>query len=468
MHTNSLTCSLLNFRLALLVMVMATLATVLPAADRPNVLLIVSDDLNTDIGCYGKSFMYTPGIDSLAARGVRFSHAFCQYPLCNPSRSSFLTGLRPDRTNVFDNAKAVREVVPNLVTMPEAFRKAGYKAVRIGKLYHYGVPKDIGTDGLDDKLSWDYVINPRGRDKDVEDKIFSLTPGNFGGTLSWLADEGEDAEYTDGIVSEKAVEELNKLKDQPFFLAVGFYRPHTPYVAPKTWFEKYPLDKIVIPEIRKPDQNPPAIPKAALASYKKEQEKLTDDLRREAIQAYRSSTSHMDAQVAKVLKALDDEGLRDNTIVIFISDHGYSLGEHGLWQKMSIFDRQSQVPMIIAGPGIQQGKTSSSPVELVDLFPTLADICGIAKPAYLSGASLRPQLTDVHAKVHQVAFSMVRDGRSIRTERWRYTEWSGGKEGVELYDHDADPGELNNLAKDPSQAANIAGLKKLLEAETGK
>ncbi len=464
MPTTSIKLTLLNLRLSLLVLI----AVAVTAADRPNILLIVSDDLNTDLGCYGKSFMYTPGIDSLAARGVRFSHAYCQYPLCNPSRSSFLTGLRPDRTKVFDNAKVVRELVPNLVTMPEAFRKAGYKAVRIGKLYHYGVPKEIGTDGLDDKPSWDYVINPRGRDKDVEDKIITLTPGQFGGTLSWLADEGEDAQYTDGIAADAAISELKKLKGNPFFLAVGFYRPHTPYVAPKKWFEKYPRDQIKLSGINHPDQNPPSIPKAALASHKKEQDKMTDDMRRECIQAYRASTSHMDAQVAKVLAALDAEGLRDNTIVIFTSDHGYSLGEHGLWQKMSIFDRQSQVPMIIAGPGIQQGKTSASPAELIDLFPTLADICGIKKPDYLSGVSLRPQLVDANAKVRTAAFSMVRDGRSIRTERWRYSEWSGGKEGVELYDHDTDPGELNNLAKDPAHAATLADLKKLLAAETGK
>ena len=451
----------------LLLLLTAAVLT-LPAADRPNVLFIVSDDLNTDLGCYGAK-IHSPGIDALAKRGVLFERAYCQYPLCNPSRSSFMTGLRPDRTQVFDNAKVVREQVPNLVTMPQAFRSAGYRAVRIGKLYHYGVPKEIGTSGLDDAESWDAVINPKGKDKEVEARIHTLTPGQFGGTLSWLAVEGRDDQFTDGIAADAAIAQLKELKGRPFFLAVGFYRPHTPFVAPLHWFSRYPQEDITLPEPRLPSDNPANVPQAALAGAKKEQASMTDEQRRAAIQAYHASISHMDAQVEKVLKALDDLDLAKDTIVVFTSDHGYNLGHHGLWQKMSLFEQSTRVPLIIAGPGVSEGgKTCGRPAELVDLFPTLAELCGVTPPTTLSGLSLAPQLKDVTAAGRTVAFSMARNGRSIRSERWRYTEWKGGAEGVELYDHDTDPGELKNLAGDPAHQATVTELKALLAQETGR
>ena len=368
-----------------------------------------------------------------------------------------------------DNAKVVRKEVPDLVTMPQAFRTAGYRAVRIGKLFHYGVPGDIGTSGLDDAESWDAVINPKGKDKTVEDQIHTLTPKQFGGTVSWLAVEGRDEEFTDGIAADAAIAQLKELKGKPFFLAVGFYRPHTPYVAPQHWFSRYPLADIVLAEPRLVSDNPPAVPKAALASAKKEQATMTDDQRREAIQAYHASISHMDAQVERVLAALDQLGLAKDTLVVFTSDHGYLLGEHGLWQKTSLFDRSLRVPLVIAGPGVSEnGKTCGRPAELVDLFPTLAGLCGVPVPAGLSGVSLAPLLADISAPGRTAAFSMVRKGRSIRTERWRYNEWDGGSAGVELYDHDADPGELKNLADDPAHAVTIAELKRLLTAEQGR
>ncbi len=438
------------------------------AVERPNVLFIVSDDLNTDLGCYGAK-VHTPGIDALARRGVRFERAYCQYPLCNPSRSSFMTGLRPDRTRVFDNSKVVRQEVPGLVTMPQAFRQAGYRAVRIGKLYHYGVPKEIGTSGLDDAESWDAVINPRGKDKEVEDRIHTLTPGQFGGTVSWLAVDGRDEDFTDGVAADAAITQLEELKGRPFFLALGFYRPHTPYVAPQHWFERYPLADILLPEPRLPTGNPAAVPPAALASAKKEQATMTDQQRREAIQAYRASTSHMDAQVERVLAALDRLGLAQSTIVVFTSDHGYHLGEHGLWQKQSLFERALRVPLVIAGPGVvAAGQSCGRPAELVDLLPTLAQLCGIRAPDRLSGTSLVPQLQDVSAPGRRAAFSMVRQGRSLRTERWRYSEWADGRAGVELYDHLSDPLEATNLAGDPLHAATLAEMKLLLAAEQGR
>ena len=295
---------------------------------RPNVLFLIYDDLNCDLGCYGHPLVKSPNIDRLAKRGVRFDNAYCQYPLCGPSRASFMTGLYPDQTLVRRNAIYIREHVPNVQTMSQMFRNNGYFATRIGKIYHYNVPKHIGTSGHDDPYSWDYTINPRGRDKDDEDLIFSLRPGSFGGTLSWLAADGTDEEQTDGIAATEAIRLLGQYaqEDRPFFLAVGLFRPHTPYVAPKEYFEMYPRQKIVVPTM--PEGYLDTLPKPARQSVnrKKEQINLADDLARQAIQAYYASTTFADAQVGRVLDALKESGLADNTIVVFTSDHGYHMG----------------------------------------------------------------------------------------------------------------------------------------------
>ncbi|HLQ45585.1 MAG TPA: sulfatase-like hydrolase/transferase, partial [Planctomycetaceae bacterium] len=285
-----------------------------PAAEKLNVLFVVSDDLCARLGCFGDSVVKSPNIDRLAARAVRFERAYCQFPLCNPSRTSFLTGLRPDTTGVYDNSLQFRQSVPNHVTLPQTFQKAGYFVARVGKLFHYGVPAQIGTDGLDDSPSWQQVINPRGRDKDDEEQIFTLNPNapgpaRFGGTLSWLAADGEDAEQTDGLGAAAAIKLLEQHKDQPFFLACGFFRPHTPYVSPKKWFAKYPLEKITLPVLAANYRD--GAPVAAFLSSKPEQENISDDLRRQAIQAYHAATSFMDAQVGLLLDALDRLKLAD-------------------------------------------------------------------------------------------------------------------------------------------------------------
>ncbi|MCA9005719.1 MAG: sulfatase-like hydrolase/transferase, partial [Planctomycetaceae bacterium] len=234
-----------------LVCVLITSQTASAADTKPNVLFLICDDLNCDLGCYGHPQVQSPNIDQLAKRGVRFEHAYCQFPLCGPSRASFMTGMYPDQTLVQRNAIYIREHVPNVKTMSQMFRDHGYFATRVGKIYHYNVPLHIGTGGHDDPFSWNQTFNPRGRDVDDEDQIFSLVPGSFGGTLSWLAAEGTDAEQTDGIAADIAIQQLKKFakSKEPFFLAVGLYRPHTPYVAPKSYFEKYPVDQIKVPQI---------------------------------------------------------------------------------------------------------------------------------------------------------------------------------------------------------------------------
>lgn len=457
------------------------------AIPRMNVLHIISDDLCNRLGCYSDPMVKSPNIDRLAARGVLFQHAYCQYPLCNPSRASFMTGFRPDTIKVYDNQALFRDAIPDTDTLAQSFQKAGYSVARVGKIYHYGVPREIGTDGLDDPASWDKVYNPRGRDVDDIGMVEVLELGpdgksrtvtgkkleNTGGTLSWLAADGVDAEQTDGIGAAAAIRMLEERakENKPFYLAVGFYRPHTPYVAPKKYFEMYPPDKIPLPEI--PPNLNDLFPAPALASHKPMHHAMSDELRREAIQAYIASTTFMDAQVGQLLDALDRLGLSDNTIVVFHSDHGYHLGEKHLWQKQSIFEESARVPLIISVPGNKaNGAKSRRTVELVSLHKTLTDLCGIPADPRVEGHSLRSLVENPAAEWDHPAFSQVlrkRDaeqimGRSVRTERWRYTEWNEGSAGIELYDHETDPGEMKNLANDSAHNETLAELRAILRA----
>ena len=321
-----------------------------PAAEptRPNVLLIFADDLNCDLHCYGHRQVQTPNLDRLAARGVMFERAYCQFPLCSPSRSSFLTGLRPNTTRVHRNPGGAgkqqtsphfREAIPDTVTLPQLFRNQGYYVARVGKLYHYGVPAQIGTNGFDDPPSWEQTFNPSGRDKTEEEKIFTLVPRSYGGVLSWMAADGTDAEQTDGLIAAQAVKLIEQQRDKPFFLGVGFFRPHTPYVAPKKYFDLYPANRISLAELSADDQT--RTPGPAYASAKKEQEGLSLELRQNAIQAYWASISFMDAQVGHVLDGLDRLGLADKTLIVFSSDHGYHLAHSLQLHHTNLSLRQS-------------------------------------------------------------------------------------------------------------------------------
>ncbi|MBN2475860.1 MAG: sulfatase [Pirellulales bacterium] len=446
-------------------------------ATRPNVLFLISDDLNNSLGCYGHPLTLTPNLDRLAARGVRFERAYCQFPLCGPSRNSMLTGLYPNSTGILVNQQIFRQTIPSHHSLPQAFRRAGYFAGRIGKLYHYNVPKSIGTNGHDDPGSWELELNPAGCDRlEEEPHIFSLVPGQFGGTLSWYASPRSDQYHTDGLMAADAewvLERCARRKDRPFFLAVGFYRPHTPYVSPKPYFERYPQQQM--PVVRGVKEDQADLPAPALGSYKRAQDKLTDDLRRQCVQAYYASTTFMDAQVGRVLDALERLGLAENTIVVFTSDHGYHLGEHGLWQKMSLFEESARVPLIIAAPGTSvPGAVAAAPVGLIDLYPTLAELCGVKPPGNLQGQSLVPVLRSPDAPGRGWTLSQVTRGSreprkrffgySLRTPRWRYTEWAEGDQGRELYDHEVDAGELVNLAEDPAHAETVARLSRQLRA----
>ena len=446
------------------------------ANEKYNVLFLICDDLNCDLACYGHPQVQSPHIDRLARRGVRFEHAYCQYPLCGPSRASFMTGLYPDQTLVKKNAIYIREHVPNVQTLSQMFRDNGWFASRIGKIFHYDVPKHIGTGGHDDPYSWDQTFNPRGRDVDDEDLIFSLRPGQFGGTLSWLAADGEDEEQTDGIPAREAVRQLLQFAaaKKPFFLAVGLYRPHTPYVAPKKYFDLYPTNSIVVPA--EPEGYLDTLPAAARKSLlkKREQNDLPDDLARKAIQAYHASITFADAQAGIILDALDELGLADSTIVLLTSDHGYHMGEHGYFQKSTLFENADHVPLIMAGPGIPAGsvgKSTAALAEMVDFYPTLAEWCGLKAPAYLSGMSLMPVLKDPATgnPPRNAALTQYADGYSLRTARYRYTEWGEhGKGGNELYDHENDPAEMINLAQRAGHEDLIRELSEQLHKRIGE
>jgi iduronate 2-sulfatase len=389
-----------------------------------------------------------------------------------------LTGLYPNSTGVLTNGQIHRQTIPQQQSMPQAFRVAGYFAARIGKLYHYGVPNSIGTNGHDDPASWELELNPAGVDRMEEHPhIFSINPGNFGGSLSWYASPKPDQFHTDALQAQDAewvLERCAKRRERPFFLAVGFFRPHTPYVAPKDpYFGWYPEKDM--PLVQGVEDDRKDIPPAALASYpNKNTDVLTDDLRRQCIQAYYASISFMDAQVGRVVDALDRLGLADNTIIVFTSDHGYHMGEHGLWQKMSIFEESARVPMLIVAPGKNgKGTVAKAPVGHVDLFPTLAELCGVKTPANVQGQSLVPMLKDPESTGRGWALTQVTRGArgargdanakrtfgySMRTPRWRYTEWDEGRQGRELYDHDADPRELKNLADVAEHAKTVEEL----------
>ncbi|RPH40772.1 MAG: DUF4976 domain-containing protein [Planctomycetota bacterium] len=432
-----------------------------------NVLSIAVDDMNNDLGCYGHPFVKSPNIDRLAKRGVRFDRAYCQFPLCSPSRASLMTGLRPDTTRVFDLAYHFRKGLPDVVTLSQLFKNNGYFAGRVGKIYHYGNPGDIGTNGLDDAPSWTQVVNPSGRDKKIEKEIINHTPKRgLGSAMCFFADkEGKDEDHTDGKVATETIKLLEEHREKPFFLACGFYRPHTPYVAPQKYFDLYPMETIQLPQ--EPDHRK-SIPKPALVSSPQPYLGCTEEQARQCKQAYYAGISFLDAQLGRVLDTMDRLKLWENTVVVFWSDHGYHLGEHGLWMKQSLFEESARVPLLIVAPGAKgNGKVSPRTVELIDLYPTLADYAGLTPPKDLAGASLRPLLDDPTKAWERPAFTQVQragfPGHSARTERWRYVEWDDGKSGVELYDHENDPREFVNLAEDPKHAKVLQEMKALVQ-----
>ena len=449
-------------------------------AQNKNVLLIISDDLNTRIGPYMEIDKHTPNLDRLADEGIRFTKTYCQYPLCGPSRASFMSGLYPESNGIMGNSHLIgsyRAKTPALADHPSLagfFREQGYFTARVSKIYHMGVPGGIerAEPGGDDPDSWDYAYNVMGPETLSPGDLELLSPKNphYGSNFSrMILDDGTEMTQTDylavsqaiailesraGTVAKGATNKIKRKPGSPFFLAVGLVRPHVPFIAPANCFEPYPESEVVLPPIQIADN----VPGEALRQQNEAIWGMDESQKKQTISAYMASVRFMDQQVGRLLDALDRLHLRDETIVIFISDHGYNLGEHNCWSKVSLWEGSVRVPMIIAHPGDSnlRGRESETIAELIDLYPTLTELCGIEdkQPAILQGKSLAPDILDYESQDEEAwayTVSFGGKGASIRNAQWRYTRWgdevAAGKE--ELYDHFEDPEEFKNLADNP-------------------
>jgi uncharacterized sulfatase len=436
------------------------------------VLFIASDDLNHCFSTYGHPVVNTPNLDSIARRGVRFDRAYCQFPLCSPSRTSVMTGLAPDATGVYDLRKHFRESVPEVVTMGQAFQKNGYFVARVGKIYHYGNPGQIGTNGLDDEPTWNQRVNPAGIDKTKEEPLLTnYTPTRgIGSAVCFYASPAKDEEHTDGMVAAETIRLMEGHRGSPWFLGAGFYRPHCPWISPSKYFDMVPLDKVKLVPFEEWEMK--IAPQWAYFT-RPANWSMTEKQRLEAMRAYYAAILFLDAQVGKLLSAvkrLDEEA---NTTVVFWSDHGYGLGEHGQWMKQTVFEYAARSPLMICGAGVPaRGEACGRTVEFLDLYPTLSDLCGLkGVPKHLHGTSLKPLVENPRApwdrpaitQVHRTRQDVTVRGYSLRTERHRYTMWDGGREGEELYDYSGDPRELENLATSTEAAALKSSLKSRLE-----
>ncbi len=437
-------------------------------ARKPNVLFIAVDDLRPLIGAYGAPVIQTPNIDVLARRGAIFTRAYCQQALCSPSRTSLLTGLRPDTTRVYNLGTHFRATIPDVVTLPQYFKQHGYHSQSFGKIYH---------GGMDDAASWSAPsfssgVHREGRQA-RRDEAESNTDARG---PSWVALDVADNELVDGQVADKAIETIARVKDKPFFIAVGFRKPHLPFIAPKKYYDLYPLEKM---RLAPNPFTPKDVPQLALTNSGElraysdipKSGPIPDQKAREVIRGYYAATSYTDAQIGRVIKALDQMGLRDNTIIVLWGDHGWQLGEHGLWAKHTNFELATRAPLILSAPGQKEsGMKLDALVEFVDIYPTLCELAGLPVPDGLEGVSLAPLLKDPKQTWKRAAFSQYpRSGKimgySVRTDRYRYTEWAAPGQpptGIELYDHQTDREENENLAYRPEHKKLVAELSRML------
>lgn len=474
-----------NFSFVVLIFLSASIS-IFAAARKPNVLFIAVDDLRPELGCYGTPIIQSPNIDRLAKRGLVFNHAYCQQAFCSPSRSSLMTGRRPGTTKVYDLKTNFRAVLPDVRTLPQYFKENGYHSQGLGKIFH---------NKMDDAISWSVphwdpdgpVYGPKGRtalrERVAQAKAEGKSTAWEDGIKGPFYDDSDVADNAlqDGRTAEKAIAVLNEIKDKPFFFAVGIFKPHLPFVSPKKYWDIYSEDKLKL------TQNPFAplnSPEFALNDWTAELRHyigipstgpLTEAQSLKMIHAYYAAISYADAQVGKILDELDRLGLRENTIVILWGDHGWHLGDHGLWGKQTVFEKAARAPLIISVPRSKSaGKKTDALVEFVDIYPTLVELCGLPKPEGLEGSSFQPLLDKPNRDWKKATFTQQpRDipgqgegmGYSMRTERYRYTEWTvPGKDFVsrELYDYKTAPDENENLAANSKYAKKVNELSDML------
>ncbi|WP_237225981.1 sulfatase [Rubinisphaera sp. JC750] len=464
-------------------------ATSTAEEQKPNVLMIVSDDLTCCLGSYGNEVCRTPNLDRLAKAGVRFTRTYCQYPVCGPSRASFMSGLYPEQNGVMGNnytEGSFRTITPELADHPSLggfLRRNGYVSLRVSKIYHMGVPGGIeaGSSGGDDPDSWDQAFNIMAPETASPGELELLSPKkkHYGSNFARIqVPDGMEGTQADYLAASQAIAILenrartrippvrNSLKPgDPFFLAVGLVRPHVPSVAPQRLFDHYDEKLIQLPYVPEGDLND--IPRLAAAMQNEPRYGMNETQKRQAIAAYYASVEFMDEQVGRLLDALDRLQIRDNTIVIFTSDHGFQLGEHDMWQKLSLFEASTRVPLLISAPGYEQtaGTASDELVELLDIYPTVVDLVGLKAeaPQNLAGHSLRPLLADSSESLpREFAYTVTHNGgRSLRSAEWRYNIWKDGSE--ELYDLKSDPQQFHNLAQDAAHADQLQLMQKKLE-----
>lgn len=446
-----------------------------------NVLFIISDDLTTTaLSCYENTQCNTPSIDQLASEGTRFSRAYCQFPVCGPSRASMMFGFYPTATETYGYVSGRENVGPNHQSWAEFFKDNGYFTARVGKIFHMGsVDIMLGRNGQDDSLSWSEEYNSpapevhsRGESELVQKNPYGLKPipqdkSTNGKNLMNIVKTVEDEVQTDALTADKTVELIRKHKNQPFFIATGFFRPHVPFVAPKSYFEPYPHDQMVLPPRVINDWDD--IPEQGINYVTSVNGQMTEEQERKAMAAYYATTSFLDDQVGKVLNALKEEGLEENTIVVFTSDHGYLLGEHRFWMKVSLMEESARVPLIIKVPG-KKPAVCHSLAELIDLYPTVAHLAGLDPPSYLQGENLAPVFDDPDYEVRDFAFTVsFRNnvmGYLIRTHKWAYIQYGDDAgHGMELYDMEYDPGQFNNLAHHPFYQSVLEQMQENLKSK---
>jgi iduronate 2-sulfatase len=505
---------------------------VLKGARKRNVLFISTDDMCNRLGCYGVP-VKSPNLDRLAQSGVRFDHHYCQFPLCAPSRTSLMTGLAPDTTRCYDLNTDFRNTIPETVTLSQLFQKNGYYTGRAGKIYHYNNPSEIGTPGFDDAVSWHEVSYPAGYDRTHDEGLVTFyasqerlnsgmrvqeyqrreaqraketqarwpsepkAPWRYGGSgpsgirisqdgrtpvlpfskngdlgiaIAGHPSEGDDKVITDYMVAEAAICMMDEHKNEPWFIGAGFFRPHVPFIVPSKYFDMYHVDEIQVPPF-----DPSELRVAPRIAYDTMDPNygMTPQQHREAVRAYYAAISFVDAQVGRLVDALQRLDLAKDTTIVFWADHGFMVGEHGQWEKTKLFEASARVPFIMAGAGVASaGKPCVRTSEHLNIYPTLAEMCALqGVPGNLQGRSLLPLLQNPDAPWEHPAVTQVTRrnasgptmGYSVRTERYRYTMWSDGADGEELYDYQTDPHEIKNLAIDSNSSALKSKLRARLE-----